>query len=148
MIFFCGDSAAGDSFHKTTTFQIDGHVMQCAFKLQDKPLLAKLSAGDSIAHIKCLVSLDNRTGETKSPEESDVIAINNGITFDGQVSNCIVEEIHMDHLVAPVFKMTDLANLYSNRLKEIGTEITGHVHSSKLKNRILTYFPDTSKAVM
>ena len=48
----------------------------------------------------------------------------------------------MDSLVAPVFKLTDLVNLYSTRLKQLGTHVTGRIHSTKLKNRILNYFPD------
>lgn len=47
--FFCGKSAAGDALHNVTTFQLDIRVRQCAHKLQDKSLLAKLSAGDLIA---------------------------------------------------------------------------------------------------
>ena len=37
---------------------------------------------------------------------------------------------------------TDLTNLYSNRLRQLGTDITGRVHSTRLKNRILGYFAD------
>ncbi len=49
----------------------------------------------------------------------------------------------MDSLVAPVFKLTDQVNLYSARLEQLGTHMTGgRVHSTKLKNRILSYFPD------
>lgn len=50
----------------------------------------------------------------------------------------------MDHIVAPVFKLTDLVNLYSTRMEQLGTHTTGHVHSTKLKNRRLIYFPDMS----
>ena len=48
----------------------------------------------------------------------------------------------MDALVAPVFKLTDLVNLYSTRLKQLGTDVDGRIHSTKLKDRILSYFPD------
>ena len=48
----------------------------------------------------------------------------------------------MDSLVAPMFKLTDLVNLYRTRLEQLGTPVTGRVHSTKLKNRILNYFPD------
>ena len=43
----------------------------------------------------------------------------------------------MDNMVAPVFKLTDLVILYSARLEQLGTHVTGRVHSTKLKNRIL-----------
>ena len=48
--FFCSKPApAGRSLSKASTFGIDVNVRQCALKLEDKPLLAKLSAGDLIA---------------------------------------------------------------------------------------------------
>ena len=53
-----------------------------------------------------------------------------------------IEDARMDDQVAPVFKFTDLANLYSTRLKQLGTTVVGRIHSTKLKNRILGYFPD------
>ena len=53
-----------------------------------------------------------------------------------------IEEVRMDSLVAPVFKLTDLASLYSSRLEQLGTHVTGCVHSIRLKNRILSHFPD------
>ncbi|KAJ8405689.1 hypothetical protein AAFF_G00316690 [Aldrovandia affinis] len=48
----------------------------------------------------------------------------------------------MDALVAPVFKLVDLTRLYTTRLEQLGTVLTGRVHSTKLKDRIMTYFPD------
>ena len=48
----------------------------------------------------------------------------------------------MDAIVAPVFKLVDLSRLYTTRLEQLGTNLTGRVHSTKLKDRIMTYFPD------
>ena len=49
--------------------------MKCPLKLQAKPLLAKLSAGDVIAqeakyYVRCLVPLYNEVREKKQSEES------------------------------------------------------------------------------
>ena len=69
---FCGKPApAGRSLCKASTFGIDANVRQCALKLEDKPLLPKLSAADLIAqdaqyHPQCLVSLYNRASETST----------------------------------------------------------------------------------
>ena len=54
-------------------------------KLQDKQLLAKLSAGDLIAqdaqyHVQCLV-LYNRARETKPSDNFDMYTVNEGIAF-------------------------------------------------------------------
>ena len=113
--------------------------------MEDKLLLAKLSAGDLIAqdaqyHPQCLGSLYNRARETKSSEESDMDTVNHGIALAELVS--YIEDTRMNDLVAPVFKLTGLANLYSTRLKQLGTKVVGCIHSTKLKNRILGYFPD------
>ena len=144
--FFCDDDAEdGECLHKASTLELDARVRNCALQLQDKPLLAKLSTGDMYAqdaeyHIKCLVALYNRARETKSCDaETDVDAVNHGIAFDELVS--YMEEAHIDNLVAPIFKLSDLANLYSSRLEQLGTTLPGRVHSTKLKNRILTHFP-------
>ena len=57
--FFCGKQAEGeDSLHRASTLELDARVRHCALQLQDKPLLAKLSAGDMVAqdaeyHVKC-----------------------------------------------------------------------------------------------
>ena len=114
-------------------------MRQCALELQDKPLLAKLSvsAGDLIAqeakyHPQCLISLYNKARDPKSTE-SHVKSINHGIAFAGLVS--YIEEVRMDSLVAPVFKLIDL-------IMRGWTHTSGHIHSTKLKNRILSYFPD------
>ncbi len=53
--------------------------------------------------------------ETKSFDESDVHMVNEGIAFAELVS--YIEDSRTDTLVAPVFKLTDLVNLYSTRLK-------------------------------
>jgi len=104
-----------------------------------------LSAGDLIAqdaqyHVQCLVSLYNRARGTKGSEESDADTVNHGIAFAELVS--YIEDARMDDLVAPIFKLTDLVNLYITRLKQLGTEVVGRIHSTKLKDRILGYFPD------
>lgn len=145
--FFCdSDADAGESLHKASTLELDARVRKCALELLDKPLLAKLSSGDMVAQdaeyqIKCLVTLSNRARASKScSSDRDVDAINHGIAFVEPWS--YMEEARVDNLVAPIFKLSDLANLYSSRLEQLGTKLPGCVHSTKLKNRILAYVPD------
>ena len=47
-----------------------------------------------------------------------------------------------DNLIAPIFYLSDLVNLYCKRLEQLGCNVTGRVHSTRLKNRILSYFPE------
>lgn len=143
--FFCDKPAGGVLLHDVSTFGLDERVRKCALKLEDMPLLAKLSAGDLIAqeakyHTQCLVSLYNKARGVKLSEETDtdIDRVNHGIALAELV--CYIDETRADSDVAPLFKMTDLTNLYSNRLQQLGTNI--RVHSTKLKNRILGYFPD------
>lgn len=82
----------------------------------------------------------NRARRTKGSEESDADTVNHGIAFAELVS--YIEDARMDDLVAPIFKLTDLVNLYITRLKQLGTEVVERIHSTKLKDRILGYFPD------
>ena len=42
----------------------------------------------------------------------------------------------------PVFKLADLAKLYTSRLKQLGVNISGRIHTTDLKNQILSNFPD------
>ncbi|KAG0714703.1 hypothetical protein GWK47_001512 [Chionoecetes opilio] len=145
--FFCGKTAPdGESLtRKASTFGLDINVRKAAMKLQDKSLLAKLSAGDLIAqearyHLPCLLSLYNRARETKTYEESGVDKMNHGLAFAELVS--YIEDTRMDSLVAPIFKLSDLVDLYTTRLELLGTDVAGRVHSTVLKKRVLAYFPD------
>ena len=143
--YFCGKTAQEESLRKASTFDVDTNVRQCAIKLQDERLLAKLSAGDLIAqdaqyHVQCLVSLYNRARESKASDVTDPVCVNEGIAFAELVS--YIEDSQKDSLVAPVFKLADLVNLYATRLKQLGTDVVGRVHSTKLKDRILGYFQE------
>ena len=73
-------------------------------------------------------------------EVSNVDHVNHSIAFAGLIS--YIEEVRKESLVAPVFKLSDLVGLYTSKLQQLGTHATGRVHSTKLKNRILSYLPD------
>lgn len=66
--------------------------------------------------------------------------MNHGLAFAELVS--YIEDTRMDSLVAPIFKLRDLVDLYTTRLEQLGTDVAGHVHSTDLKKRVLAYFPD------
>ena len=40
------------------------------------------------------------------------------------------------------FKLSELGKLYSSRLKDLGVEDDGRIHITRLKMRLLSYFPD------
>ena len=146
--FFCGQpSSSVKPLRLAATKGLNEKVHQCALKLQDNELLAKLSKGDLIAqdaqyHIQCLVSLYNsaRAKEAKPSSDSDMYTMNEGIVFAELVS--YIEDCCLDSTTAPVFKLADLVNMYSTRLIQLGTDVVERVHSTKLKSRILNYFHD------
>ena len=143
--FFCDESAEGKTLHNVSTFQLDACVRQCAYKLENKPLLAKLSSGDLIAqegkyHAECLASLYNKARNLDKSTEDRTDAVNHGLGFAGIVS--YIEEIRLDERLAPIFKLSELTKLYTKRLEQLGTTTTVRVHSTKIKDRILSYFSD------
>ena len=59
VVSFCDD--ASGTLHQASTFNMDARVRKCAIQLQDRLLLAKLSAGDLISqkavyHSNCMLT--------------------------------------------------------------------------------------------
>jgi len=110
-------------------------------------LLAKLSAGDLVAqeakyHRNCLLNLYNRARKIremagKCADDEHSIA---GLAFAELV--VFIEEAHVDDGTAPVFKLADLAQLYTARMEQLGVKHDSRVHSTRLKERVLAHFPD------
>ena len=53
-----------------------------------------------------------------------------------------MEDCHNEMDIAPVFKLSDLAQLYKTRLEQLGVEVDGRVHTSRLKLRLLAVLPN------
>ena len=52
-----------------------------------------------------------------------------------------MQEILENDDTAPVFQLSELIKLYTNRLNELDKEEASTVHATRLKNRIFGYFP-------
>lgn len=143
---FFGKGVAGPSgLHKASTFEIDRSVRESAIKLKDTDLLVKLIGGDMVAieakcHVKCLVALYNQVQKLQRPsadEDSNETSLH-GIAFAS------LKEFHDCEDVA-VFKLVELAKLYSAKLKEHGiTTSPSKINTIGLKERPLGAFPDLS----
>ena len=147
--FFCNDVAGTGGLHNASTFEIDRSVRESAMKLKDTDLLAKLASGDMVAieakyHAKCLASLYNRVRklQTGSPDENSNDTSTHGIAFAALVS--YLEEFREDREGVPVFKLVDLAKLYSAKLQELGIAASSKINTTRLKERLLGVFPDLS----
>ena len=122
-------------------------MRQCALDLHDTILLAKLSAGDLISqeavyHNKCLVSLYNRA-KRSTPHTLDNNAndehLFSGIALAELLS--YIEDLRVSSNIH-VLKLSDLTQLYTKRLEQLGCELKGRIHSTDLKNRILANLPE------
>ena len=146
--FFCGKSPGTSGLHEAATFQVDKRVKACAVLLEDTELLAKLSTADMVAleakyHTKCLVSLYNRARKAKAEghRDTDETEALSGIAF-AELVMYIEEMRQLDEERAPVFKLSDLAQLYTSRLEQLGVKLDAKVHTTRLKQRLLGYFTD------
>ena len=91
-------------------------------------------------HSKCLAALYNKARSAKQVySESDYSHLH-GIAFAELIA--FMEDFHMEQNNSPVFKLADLAKLYKTRLKELGGSTKSRIHTSRLKYRLLSAFPD------
>lgn len=128
--------------HEAMTRKITQRVKQCALKLQDQKLIAQLSVGDLRAqdatyHSKCLVKLYNASCRKIEGENA---ASKDGLSYGialVEVIGYINDMRFSDECAVQVFRLADLVQLYTNRLRELQVDVTGRVHSTDLKKRIL-----------
>ena len=83
----------------------------------------------------------NRARATDSTSsDSDRNAHLHGIAYAELVA--FMEDLHKEESVAPIFKLKDLAQMYTIRLKQLGVTTENRIHTSRLKNRLLSVIPD------
>ena len=147
--FFCDKEAGSESLHEVMTGQVEEHVRECAELTSDSLLLAKLGSSDMVAleakyHTKCLLALYNRARKVQKTQqetgrledEMDAIVFAELVIY--------IEEARFEESTAPVFKLADMAELYSLRLQQLGVTVTNEkrMHTTRLKQRLLARFPD------
>ena len=125
-------------------------VRRCALQLEDRKLLAKLSAGDIIAleakyHRNCLTTLYNKARQaTEKQEKEENYSHLHGIAFAELVA--YMEDMRDEESVS-VFKLTDMVSLYKKRLQQLGVTVGNRIHSTRLKIRLLSALPDLTAHV-
>ncbi len=139
---FCNEPGGTAGLHCACTHDINRDIRKCAIELEDAFLLAKLAAGDMIAieakyHSKCLAALYNKARSAKQ-----VCSESNDSHLHGIELVAFMEDFRMEQNISPVFKLADLAKLYQTRLEELGGSTKSRVHTSRLKHRLLSAFPD------
>ena len=125
-------------------------VRRCALQLEDRELLAKLSAGEMIAleakyHRNCLTTLCNKARQaTEKQEKEENYSPLHGFAFAELVA--YMEDMQDDESVY-VFKLTDIVSLYKKRMQQLGVTVGNRIHSTLLKVRLLSALPDLTAHV-
>lgn len=141
-----------EPLHEAMMDRVTHRVKQCAIKLLDERLIAKVSSGDLVAseakyHAKCLVALYNAAERKKTTDSTntseDVDKQNHYARAFAELLSFIDDSITENHdqNTSPVFRLSDLRKLYSDRLLQLGVSCP-YVHSTRLKDRILANFPE------
>ena len=147
--FLCESSDVPANLHSASTLEIDRRVRECASLVNDNRLIGKLASGDMVAieakyHAKCLVGLYNQARKLKLSLNSENASSYKPID---------IEELAFSELVAfidetveveepAVLKLSDLVNVYSSKLSELGGQHPDRINATRLKTRVLTVFPD------
>ena len=102
--------------------------------------------GDMVAmeakyHSKCLLALYYRAKTTvhRSRPETDHEGVMSRIVLAELV--LYIEETHLEEGTAPVFRLADLAKLYTTRMEHLGVALCTKVNSTRLKERLLAQLP-------
>ena len=135
-----------EGLHNASTHKIDKRVCQYALDFQDTILLAKLAVGDMIAieakyHKSCSTALYNKA-RVVAGSTSGMINITTLTVLLLLSLVAYMEDCHNEKDIVPVFKLIDLAQLYKTRLKQLGDEVDGCVHTSRLKLGLLAVLPN------
>ena len=146
--FFC-DKADG-LMHKASTMDIDTNVRSAANTLQDWRLLGKLAKGDMHAmdayyHKSCLTSLYNRQRRIQQKQAHSSTELDQDAEIPAEAIALAELTVYMEESAASgtsVFKMSDLAKVYSSRLEQLGVSVAGRVNTTRLKDRLLAQIPE------
>ena len=150
LCFFCDLGVSVGVLHSCRTLYLDIRERKIAQEIGDKKLTAKLSEGDMVAteakyHKNCLSKFYNqyRDYNNKKTAETRRIEQIKGIAF-AEVVNFIEDtiEISSDEEV-PVFKLTDLEDMYSKKMLYHGAtaDEADYVHVTRFKAEILNHLP-------
>ena len=146
-VFFCDEP--GGQLHKASTTDIDTYIRECATKLNDSGLLAKLAMSDMHAldvlyHQKCLMALYNRMQQYSNrsgtnPSHDCTLSVQ--AVALAELASYIEESAQNDSMIS-AFRLSDLVKLYAERLNQLNFSTTGKVNSTRLKERLLTVLPE------
>ena len=74
-----------------------------------------------------------------TPEDIDDSCLH-GIALAELVA--FLEDMRSDEESVPIFKLTEIAQLYKVRLEQLGLAVEKRIHTTRLKKRLLSALPD------
>ena len=145
--FFCDSIISNEEIvHRAATKNVDSNVRLMATELRDTKLLARLSVGDMTAsdavyHKKCMTVLHTRyrsfvrkneeaSSSQNMPPES--VALAELISYLEEMK-CTDDSY--------TFKLADLTKLYTERLAQLGGDISKRINSTHVKDKLLRHLP-------
>ena len=143
---FCGKGWNAGTLHETSTYGIDSNIRKCVLQLQDEKMLAKLSVGGDVMahdlqyHLLCLQAYYRKAesvkkaGRQQSESNIDVLK---GLAFAEVIS--YIEECRESNTKA--IPLSDICDLYKSLLEKLGVHEESRVHSTRLKEKVLTHVP-------
>ena len=95
-------------------------------------------------HRKCLVALYNRARQTEKKQFSHdkTDKIKHSIALAQLIS--FIEETRVDGTITPIFKLSELTRDYCIRLEQLGVKQEQRIHTTRLKEKLLTHIPGLS----
>ena len=92
-------------------------------------------------HKRCLTALYNRARAVASSTSGND-QCNNLDSIALAELGAYMEDCHNGTYIALLFKLSDLAQLYKTHLEQLGVEVDGRVHTSRLMFRLLAVLPN------
>ena len=137
--YFCSEpSSETEKLHSVLTKTMTNRVTAYAKKLNDSALLAKLSVGDLVAqeakyHKKCITKLYNSVRDLDNSESAQYKQDDKtrSLVLAQLIDYMLDQQINVD--TVKVFKLSELAHIYRERLEELGVECHLTNHNLKLK---------------
>ena len=142
--FFCDQPGTlAVDLHQVMTEDVDQKMSNYIHLLGDEKLLTELGTGDLIAqdavyHKQCMVKFTKQAEKHLAKDENQ--------SSDERLVSYLSQ--HIDEQLSAkdfgIIKLSDICKMYSSKLHKYGIESGTRVHSTRLKERLLSMNPDIS----
>ena len=127
--------------HRASTPKFDRYVRDMVTELRDTRLLAKMSCGDltaldAVYHKKCLTALYTHNISLSMKNEAST---RDDLTHESlalaELMSYMEDRQEAEHPMGSMFKLSNLVKLYTERITQLGADVSSRVISSRLKEK-------------